>query len=190
MKHGDNQDLQLAFSLHRAGKLNEAAALYREIIKRHPNNFHALQYLGIIKASNGNLGEAALLMARSVAIQPPNPQFFENYAAVLCQMRNYQTAFEVCRNGLRADGKNADLLCISANSLFLLGQLQEALDQFDALLSIKSDHLPAIVERSTVLLALEQYEAAAASIESALDLNPHFAEAHLNKGALCGRLKR
>jgi Flp pilus assembly protein TadD len=99
LKHGNNQDLQLAFSLHRAGRFNEAAGLYRKIIKRNPKNFHALQSLGIIEASNGNLGEAASLMARSLSIQPPNPQFFENYATVLCQMGAYKAALVVKASG-------------------------------------------------------------------------------------------
>jgi predicted O-linked N-acetylglucosamine transferase (SPINDLY family) len=64
------------------------------------------------------------------------------------------------------------------------------LEQFDKLLSLDKTHLVAIIERSTVLLEMKQFDAAAASIERALTLNPQFAEAHLNKGALYGHLGR
>jgi tetratricopeptide (TPR) repeat protein len=182
LKHGNNQDLQLAFSLHRAGRFNEAAGLYRKIIKRNPKNFHALQSLGIIEASNGNLGEAASLMARSLSIQPPNPQFFENYATVLCQMGAYKAALEVCRKGLRSDNRNVALLYVSATSLVLLGQLPEALEQFDKLLSVKGDHLPAI--------GLRRYDEAIAAYDRALAIEPGLVEALLHRGNCLREMER
>jgi protein O-GlcNAc transferase len=189
-KQGETQNLQLAFSLHRSGRYNEAAALYRKIIKRNPKNFHALHSLGVIEAANGNLKEAASLMARSLWIQPSTPQFIENYATVLCQMGDYKAALEACLKGLKVDSKSITLLYINAAALLQMGQLQESLEQFDKLIALENTHVAAIVERSTVLLAMKQFDAAADSIERALTLNPQYAEAYLNKGALCGHLER
>jgi protein O-GlcNAc transferase len=186
----DAQSLQLAFSLHRSGKFAEAAKLYRKIIKRNPTESHALHSLGIIEAASGNSAEAARLMARSLSVQPANVQFMQNYATVLCQLEQYETAGAVCLKGLETDRNNVYLLYVAAGALFRQGRLQDALSQFDRLLSLEPNHIAAITERSTVLLALEQYDAAAAGLEKAIALDPGYAEAHLNRGMLYGRLKR
>jgi protein O-GlcNAc transferase len=186
----DAQSLQLAFSLHRSGKFAEAAKLYRKIIKRNPREPHALHSLGIIEAAGGNSAEAARLMARSLSVQPANIQFMQNYATVLCQLEQYETAGAVCLKGLEADRTNVYLLYVAAGALFRQGRLQDALSQFDRLLLLEPNHVAAITERSTVLLALEQYDAAAAGLEKAIALDPGYAEAHLNRGMLYGRLKR
>jgi Flp pilus assembly protein TadD len=80
-----DQQLQSALSLHRAGNLDKAAVIYRQIIDTDPKNFYALQYLGVIEASLGHFEQAKSLMALSVMTNPPNIQFIENYAIVLVQ---------------------------------------------------------------------------------------------------------
>src|SRR6476660_7729949 len=95
----DHQKLQTAIVLQQKGKLNEAATLYRQLIKRNHNNFHALNFLGVIEATVGNIEQAKLLLARSLSIQPPNLQFIENYAIILFQTGDYKSALQVCQQG-------------------------------------------------------------------------------------------
>jgi tetratricopeptide (TPR) repeat protein len=96
----DAQSLQLAFSLHRSGKFAEAAKLYRKVIKKNPREANALYSLALIEATAGNRAEAAQLMARSLAMQPKNIQFIQNYVTVLCQIGKFETASTECRRGL------------------------------------------------------------------------------------------
>jgi protein O-GlcNAc transferase len=189
-KRDETHSLQLAFSLHRSGKFAEAAKLYRKIIKSNPREAHALHSLGIIEAAGGNHAEAARLMARSLAVQTTNIPFMQNYATVLCQLQQFEAAGAICLKGLQLDGANVYLLYVAAGALLKQNRLQDSLSKFDALLLYEPNHLAAITERSSVLLALEQYDAALAAIERAIALDPNYAEAYLNKGVLCGRLKR
>lgn len=184
------QSLQLAFSLHRSGKFAEAAKLYRKIIKRNPRQAHALHSLGIIEAANGNHAEAARLMARSLSVQATNIQFMQNYATVLCQLEQYETASAVCLKGLEFDRNDAYLLYVAAGALFKQDRLQESLSRFDALLLLEPNHVAALAERSLVLSGLEQHDAALAGVDKAIALDPRYAEAHLNRGVICGQLKR
>ena len=190
MSSGDDQRLQKAFFLHQKGDLNEAAKLYRALIKTNPNNFHALHFLGVIEAAVGNIDQAKRLMARSMSIQPPNVQFMENYATILILAGNSNSALKICQHGLQLNNANASLLYLSANSLFKLSRVQESIVQFDKLLSLQPNHIAALNERGSVLAEMEQYDAALASVEKALVLNPQYAEAHVNKGNLYGKLKR
>jgi len=191
MSKADNrQKLQTAFSLHQSGNLDEAANIYRQLIKSDPNNFHALHFLGVIEAGAGNYEQAKTFMARSLSIQPPNIQFIENYAGILFQAADYQSALQLCKQGLQLNDNNVSLLYVSAISLFKLNQLQDSLAQFERVLMCQPNHIPALNERGSVLAGMKDYDSALATIDKALALNPQYAEAHLNKGSLYGELER
>jgi predicted O-linked N-acetylglucosamine transferase (SPINDLY family) len=189
-KANDQRKLQTAFSLQQAGNLDQAAAIYRQLIETDRKNFYALHYLGIIEASSGNLAQAKSLIARSLSIRPPNIQFMENYAAILFQSQQYEDALQICRRGLQFQNVNASLLYVSAVSLYKLKNLADSLEQFDQLLKLQPNHIAAINERASVLAEMKNYDAALASIEKALTIQPQYAEAYLNKGNLCIELKR
>ena len=115
-KTDDKQKLQTAYFLHQKGDLNGAANLYRQLIKKNPNNFDALHYFGVIEAAVGNIEQAKLLMSRSLSAQPPNVRFMENYATFLWQTGDYKSALNVCQQGLRLNNANTSLLYVSAIS--------------------------------------------------------------------------
>ena len=191
MSRTDNhQKLQAAIVLQQNGKLNEAADLYRQLIKQDANNFHALHFLGVIEATVGNIEQAKLLMARSLAIQPPNVQFVENYATLLFQAGDYKAALQICRQGSQLSNSSISLLYISAIALFGLNNFQESIAQFDKVLLLQPKHIAALNERGSALSKLKQYDAALATIDKALALDPRYAEAHLNKGNVYSALKR
>jgi protein O-GlcNAc transferase len=186
----DQKTLQAALFLHQKGDLNEAAALYRQLIVKNPNNFDALHLLGVIQASIGNIEEARDLMSRSLSAQPPNIQFIENYATILFQAEDYEFCLKVCQQGFRLDRSNISLLYVNAISLFKLSKLQESITQFDKLLSIQPNHIAAVNERGSVLAKMQQYDDALLSVEKALAINPQYAEAYFNKGNIARVSKR
>ena len=186
----EQQELQKALSLQQGGRLDQAADLYRRIVRKNPKNYYALHYLGIIEAIFGNYEEAKALMDRSLSIQPPRAEFAENYATILFQMADYKSALEVARRGLRLSHANVPLLYVGAIALFRLERLEESVAQFDKLLLLAPNHIAAINERGSVLAEMKKYDDALVSFEKALTFQPQYAEAHLNKGNVLGALKR
>jgi len=185
----DQQKLRTAFSLHQTGNLDKAANIYREIINSDSHNFHALHYLGVIEANFGNFQQAKSLMARSLLMRPPNIQFWENYATILLLSGDYESALQLCQQGLQLDCTNVSLLYVSAISLYRLKRLEDSITQFNKLLSIQPNHIAALNERGTVLAEMKHYASALESVEKALAFQPQYAEAHLNKGNLCSLRK-
>ena len=102
----DQSKLRMAISLHQEGRLDQAAALYDELLSSHPGNFFALHYLGIIEANRGNISRAKLLMGRSLSIEPSK--------------------------GLQSNSTSIPLLYICAVALYKLDRMREALDRFDS----------------------------------------------------------
>jgi predicted O-linked N-acetylglucosamine transferase (SPINDLY family) len=185
-----DQSLQAA-SIHRQnGNFNEAARLYRSIIRQDPNNSDALHSLGIIEANAGNFSEAKPLLERSLSTAPGNIQLMENYAAILFRAGDYEPALEKCWQGLQLSPDSTALNYVAAASLFKLNRLHEALMQLDRLVANHSNHTQAIVLRSSVLARMQQYDAAIAGLDRILAITPGLAEAHMQKGTYYGLLER
>jgi protein O-GlcNAc transferase len=122
-KAQNRQKLQTAFSYHQGGNLTRAVELYRDVLKTDPDNIHALHYLGIVEASAGKPESAKSFIARSLSGHPPNIPYLENYATILCQAGDYQSAIQACQEGLRLAPRSASLLYVSAVSLLKLCKL-------------------------------------------------------------------
>jgi protein O-GlcNAc transferase len=188
-RSGDQQQLQKAFSFHQAGRLDDAAELYRRLIRKDPKSFHALHYLGVIEASRSNYQHVKSLMERSLAIEPPNIQFVENYATILFQMGDYESALETSKRGLRLSDVNIPLLYVGAISLLKLREFEASIAQFDRLLLLAPNHIAAINEQGSALAEIGQYDAALIRFEKVLRLQPQYAEAHVNRGNIFGARK-
>jgi len=186
----DGQTLQTAHSLRRSGRLSEAAGLYRQLVNKDSDNFHALHFLGVTEAATGNFAQAKQLLARSLSIEPPNIQFVENYATILFQAGDYKSALDSSHAGLQFNNSSITLLYVNALALFKLDRLQESLAQFDQLLLLQPKHVAALNERAAVLAGMNRYDEALASIESALAVDPRYVQAHLNKAVLYSRRAR
>ena len=65
--------MQEAKSLHQAGRLAEAADLYRKILSTSPAHFAALYGLAMARAQNGGLEEAERLMDKALVFSIRSP---------------------------------------------------------------------------------------------------------------------
>ena len=75
--------LEKAFALHQQGRLADAAALYRKILRQNPKNADALHLLGVIEAQGKNLLAAIELFDRAIELSPKNAAFFSNRGVAL-----------------------------------------------------------------------------------------------------------
>ncbi len=184
------QGLRAAFALHQAGRLADAAKLYRQTLESDPHNPHALHYLGVVEASLGNLDRAKWLIARSIEVQPSNIPFLENYATILGQHGDYEAALQICELGLQVNGKSVSFLYVSAVALYKLKRLEESISRFDKLVGLQPNHVAAINERGSVLADMKRHEAALESFRKVVAIQPTYAEGHLNLGNIYGKLYR
>ena len=67
---------------------------------------------------SGDFVQAKIHMARSLSATPPNIQFIENYATILFQAGDAQSAVDLCQKGLNLNANSATLLYVWAVSYF------------------------------------------------------------------------
>src|SRR5579863_128437 len=95
--------LAQAVAAHRQGKLDEAEALYREILSVSPAHFDALHMLGVLYAQRRDYPAAIALIAQATAIRPDNATAHCNLAKALGGCGRLADAVESYDAALRID---------------------------------------------------------------------------------------
>ncbi len=63
--------MEQAMAMQRAGRVDEAAREYREVIATAPGTHDALHMLGVIELGRGNIDEAERLISAAMSLRPP-----------------------------------------------------------------------------------------------------------------------
>ncbi len=77
------QAIDQALEHHRAGRLNQAERIYRQVLATQPNHPWAIQLLGMIAHQCGNSKLAIELIQRAIAIDPTPADFHNNLGEIL-----------------------------------------------------------------------------------------------------------
>ncbi len=81
-------------SHQRAGRLDQAAKTYRQILSNDPKQPDALHLMGVLAHHLGNLDDAVELIAESLRIKPDNTAAINNLAGVLRDQQRLPEALE------------------------------------------------------------------------------------------------
>lgn len=172
MEEGDAPRYRLARAavLADAGQKEEARALVAAVLSVHPD--HPAAQLGRIEL--GDAEPAATITSLDIFLSTFSgrlPPRLEGRAHLL-RARAYgamgapQKAREAAEAGLARDSGNPDLLFIVAGEHALLHQLGAARRELDAAVAARPGHVGAQTARVTVLLDMDQVEAAEAVVKA------------------------
>lgn len=187
----DDQLLQRAIVLHRAGQGQEAERLYRLIVQHQPEHPSANHNLGIL-ALAAHTPEAALpWLKRALDAAPGTEQFWQSYLQALISagqltqaeqllsaapLQHRQTLTSYFKSQLQA-ARTEQLA-----RLFAQGLLAEATVAARALLALSPGDATVLGNLAVILRQQGQLHEAAALYTQAIALHPHSAELHANFG--------
>jgi predicted O-linked N-acetylglucosamine transferase (SPINDLY family) len=180
----------MAFNLFQQGKLFEAESLLQSMIKDDRNNYDAIHYLGILKASKKEFEEGLELIRLSLRQPHTLRAYSENYVTTLFQAERYHDVIEVCAKILAKLGETETLQYILGCSLSKQGRHTESVIVFDKLLANNPNNTFANNDKGVSLSELGCDEEALTCVLRALQLSPQFSDAYINKGNVLGKLKR
>jgi len=137
------ESLKAALDYQRAGQLDEAERIGRQILDAEPQNTHALHLLGSLAHQRGRHAAAADYLTRATMLDPSEPAFPASLAAVKLAMGRPDEAVGCLREVLRLRPDHAkthnDLGVLLAN----LGRGEEAADCFRQVLLLEPNYGPA-----------------------------------------------
>ncbi|MEZ5961815.1 MAG: sulfotransferase [Hyphomonadaceae bacterium] len=176
------QELKLAEAHVNAGRLAEAEAVLRQILKADANQPDALNALAALASGVGQLDVAIALQKRAIAARPNAPLYLSNLGEMYRRAGNLAAAVE--------HGKKAVALrpsfAVGHNNLGAAqaeaGDVAGALQSYDAALVHRADFAEAHNNRGNALRALGRADEAREAFARAIALRPNYGEAHSNLG--------
>ncbi len=177
------QKLTEAAQHHQAGRLREAEAVYRAVLRAAPE--HASTHYNLAVALRG-LGEneaAAAQYRRALALKPDNAKAHSNLAIILAEQGRPAEAETHYRQAIAVQPDHANAHYNLANLLRQQGRVGEAIGHYQRSLKVNPDDPDAHNNLGIALAADGDQSEAVAAFEHALALRPDFAEAWNNLAA-------
>jgi predicted TPR repeat methyltransferase len=168
-----NQELlHKASALHTAGRLDEAAAIYSQLIGADPNYFEARCLLGFVYILQGRYAEAEAQLAATVDLNPRLQEAWVQLSVAVYKQGRTNEALVCLDRALGLNPGDHEALTNRAVYLLELGRYPQALASTDTALAIKPDFVTALVNRGNALSGLKRFDEAIACYEAALREDP------------------
>lgn len=119
-----------AIALHRAGRLDEAEAMYRQLLQVLPGDANLAHFHGVLLYQRHRTAEAMAQVRRSIALDPTVAAWHNNLGNMLLDQRQASEAAEAYQRCLALDADNLEV----RNNLACLWRLTGHLPEAEALL--------------------------------------------------------
>ncbi|MBV8653487.1 MAG: tetratricopeptide repeat protein [Alphaproteobacteria bacterium] len=173
--------------LHRAGRIEEAAGVYRDILAAEPEHVDALSHLGIAHQQRGEYQEAAALLERAAQKSPKVPNIWSNFGVVLAALGRLDEAIEAYRRAVALAPHFTDALYNLGNLHSRLGDLAEAEACYRKAIATRPDHADAWNNLGNAIKNDADMSGAIAAYSKAIELKPDYTVALGNLGNLLRR---
>lgn len=172
------QAYELGIQHHRAGRLQDAESLYRQILTYQPNHVDALKMLAHLAFQTGRHADAAELLRRALALQPDSADLRGNLGMVLASAGRLDEAIAEFRQALAVAPQFTEARYNLANALREKGLLSEAVATYRQVTALQPDRAEAFSGLGLALSGLKLHQEAVIACQRAVDLRPDHPEAH------------
>jgi protein O-GlcNAc transferase len=175
------QIFEQGLGLHRAGRLDQAEAAYRQVLRADAGNFPALHMLGFLKAQQGRYDDAITLLNKALKKNPRDAAALGHYAHALMAAQRLGEALAAFDRVLAVQPNNFEALY---NRGVILSQMQrpaEAIAALDRALALQPNIALLHFNRGVVLGELQRHREALESYDRAVALDPASAPALSNR---------
>jgi tetratricopeptide (TPR) repeat protein len=179
MDQNDNeQKLQRAIRLHSEGSLDDADALYREVLRESPGNQTALHLSGVIAHQRGRHREAVTLIEMALAGGATTAAIHTNCGVAYRALGELEQAARHIGWAIALDPEFAEAHLNYGLVLWDQGLAQQAALHFEIVLELRADSSKANFYLGRIRLDEDKPALAAERLRAALRLQPEDAEAH------------
>jgi superkiller protein 3 len=183
--------LTLARLLLKKGSIDEAVKMVGEATKLDPENLIAHNLLGELSLLNAKYEDAEMEFSKMMQLNNDAFEGHFNMARVKFAQGNYDKCIRHCKRGLKIKPADIRLHNILGMAYMKKGMLNDAVAEFNKIMDINSDFIPAYLNLAGINLNINRPDVAAILFNAALKINPDTVEARLGLGnayALMGNL--
>ena len=176
----DNQDIVRAVNLEKEEKLVEAERIYRDVLRRHPDNVSAMRLWARLGTRQQRYQDAETLLKRAIEVAPDFNQAWADLVSVQYEQQKHDEAAESAKRLIRLDPRVPNGYLLLASAYASAGNHDDALRAFDDALAINPKHVGALCGRGNVCRTVGDQAGAIAAFRSSIEANPLHAEAYWN----------
>ena len=152
--------LSAAVEHHKAGRLDEAERLYREVLAGEPENPDALHLLGVLKGQRGDPAAGVELIGKAVALRPAAPAFHNNLGKALYETGQRNKALASYRRAVELAPSYAEAHYNLALALTETGDLVAAETSCRRTLELAPGNVSADKQLAVILMRRERFDEA------------------------------
>jgi tetratricopeptide (TPR) repeat protein len=171
-------------SIARAAELEKndmhagAEKIYRQILKRDPDNVEALRLLAIVAASQDHYGDAEVLLQQAVNCAPDFLRARADLVSVQLERDRFDEAIKNAEALIRIDETLPDSYLLLGNAFGSAGRYDEAVAAYEKTLELAPNHRGAYAGLGNMLKTAGRHDDAVAAYRASIRHNPEFAEAY------------
>lgn len=146
--------MRMALGLHRAGHLDDAERIYRELLARGVRDANVLHFLGMLTYQRGRADEALALMRESLAMDAAMPDWHSNLGNVLLDAGQLDEAAEAYAQALALRPDHAPFLNNLGVLLHEQGRHEEAERAYLRAVALVPDYADAYTNCASLYMAV------------------------------------
>jgi tetratricopeptide (TPR) repeat protein len=167
---------------HRAGRLGEAEAIYRQVLARTPTHANALHLLGVVQGQRGQPLAAIELIGRAIAIRGDVADYHANLGEYLRHAGRLEESGVSFRRAIEMRGDDAGFHNGLGVTLIESREIEAAIGEFQTAVGLSGDHAQARNNLAGVLREAGRLDEALAEVKRAIELQPGMFAAYNHLG--------
>lgn len=172
-----DEALQIAIQLHRDDRLEEANAVYGEILRVDPANPRALHFAGVLAHQMGRSSDGVELIEKSLALVPAVADWYNNLGIVLQESGQLEKAIDAYHRAIAIDPTHANAHSNLGVLLRATGKPDAAEEAYRTAIRLNPEHIDAHTNLGVLLYGLKRREEAVACFCRVITLRPKHPEA-------------
>lgn len=173
--------------MHRAGQLDAAIGIYRDVLKTRPRDSDAHHLLGVVSHQKGEHRVAVDSISQAISLNPTVADYHTNLGSAQQALGNLDAAIRALQEAIALDAESAPAHNNLANVLKQQGRASEALEHYERCLELDPSYADAHSNYGAALIELRELDRAQASLERALELDPSLVTAQANLAVIQAR---
>jgi len=182
--------IEKAQALYMAGRLDEAASLYRQRLQEKPQDLEANQALAMIYFQSRQFELAQYFAGEALKLDPTYLDGLRLRGMALMQLGRLAPALQCFEQARTLKPDSVEVLVNHATALLELKRLDEALAGFDRVVALDPENAVGWNNRANTLVALERLEEAASCYDRALQIRPDLETAKSNRFLVLLQLRK
>jgi predicted O-linked N-acetylglucosamine transferase (SPINDLY family) len=182
--------IQDAVALHKKGKLDQAEAIYLQLLAINPANSEALQLLGAIALEKGNNQDALELISLAIEFNPKVASYHSNQGVAFKELDKFEEAVASFDKAIALDPGYAEAYSNRGAALRRLHLLDAAIESCEKAISLKPSLVEAYSNIGLAFQELKQLDAAVVNFDKAIRLKPNYFQVYSNRGNAFLELKQ